>query len=125
LVSIKGSYYGYYEDVHSLYLDLLKKGNCELLDAAEEIITNCPTHTMLIKIVSVINNNPARYEFLLEQKNSDEMLRYLQKTERMPEALELIKRRTDISDRLLNEFFKLQYGQTGYICYILEGFAFF
>jgi hypothetical protein len=55
---------------------------------------------MLVKIVSVTGDDPVRYELLLEQKNSGEMLRYLQKKERMPEALALIKRKTDISDSL-------------------------
>ena len=102
----RGSSYSRHEDVHTLYLDFLKKGNYELSDAAVEIITNCPTHTMLAKIVSVINSNSARYELLLEEKDSGEMLRYLQKQERLPEALALIKRKPNINDSLVYDFFK-------------------
>lgn len=104
-LTINRGSYSRYEDVHALYLDFLIKGNCELLEAATDIIVHCPTHTMLIKIASA-TGDPARFEKLLEQKNAGEMLRYLQKQERLPEALELIKRKTDISDSLLNEFFK-------------------
>ncbi|MCL1822159.1 MAG: SWIM zinc finger family protein [Prolixibacteraceae bacterium] len=98
--------YSRYEDVHSLYLDLLKKDNRELAGIAADIIANCPTHTMLAKIVSATGGKHARYELLLEQKSAGEMLLYLQKNNRLPEALELIKRKPDISDSLVNEFFK-------------------
>ena len=101
----RGSYYDH-ENVYILYLDFLKKGDCELSDAAAEAITYCPTHTMLAKIVSLIGSESIRFELLLEQKNVGEMLRYLQKEERLPEALDLIKRKPEISDSLLNDFFK-------------------
>ena len=102
----RGSY-SRHEDVHTLYLDFLKKGNCELSDAAVETITNCPTHTMLAKIVSATDGDPARYELLLEQKDSGEMLLYLQKQERLPEALALIKRKPNIYESLVYDFFKV------------------
>ena len=100
-----GSYYKH-EDVHTLYLDFLKKENCELSDVAANIIVNCPTHTMLVKIVSVTGDDSARYELLLEQKDAGEMLLYLQQKERLPEALALIKRKLNIYDSLVYDFFK-------------------
>ena len=95
-----------HEKARTLYLDLLAKGNHDLSDAASDAIINCPTDTMLSKIVSFINDHPARYELLLEEKNADAMLRYLQKDKRLPEALDLIKRKPNISESLLNEFFR-------------------
>ena len=100
----RGSYYNH-EDVHTLYLDFLKKENGELSGAAADIIVHCPTHTMLAKIVSV-TDDPVRFEKLLEQKNAGEMLLYLQKMERLPEAIDLIKRKPNISDNLLYVFYK-------------------
>ena len=104
-LAVNNGSYSRHENVHTLYLDLLKKGNYELSDTAAEIIVHCPTHTMLMKIVSA-TGDPARFEKLLEQKNAGEMLLYLQKEERLPEALALIKRKSNISDSLLYDFFK-------------------
>jgi hypothetical protein len=100
-----GLYYKH-EDVHSIYLDLLIKGDIDLSDVSDQIIANCPTHTMLAKIISATGGNDAdRYELLLEKKSADQLLLYLQKSNRLPEALALIKRK-NISDSLLNDFYK-------------------
>jgi hypothetical protein len=98
--------YSCHENVHTLYLDLLKKGNRELSDAAADVIVHCPTCTMLSNIVSLNCGDSARYELLLEQKSAGELLRYMQKNERLPEALALIQRNPDIYDNLVNEFFR-------------------
>ena len=100
------SYFNHHEDVYSLYLDLLKKENNGISSAAAEIIVNCPTHTLLKKIISLTNSDPARYELLLEQKNAGELLRYLQNEDRLTEAMALIKRKSNISESLINEFFR-------------------
>jgi len=105
-LTTNGGSYSRHEAVHSLYLDLLKKDKRDLSEIAAEIITNCPTHTMLDKIVSATGNDPARYELLLEQKDAGEMLRYLQKNNRLSEALALIKYKPNISDSLVNDFFR-------------------
>jgi uncharacterized Zn finger protein len=102
----RDSYYFRNEKVHALYLDLLKKENRDLSDIAADIISNCPTHTMLAKVFSVTDHDHDRYELLLEQKNAGEMLLYLQKNDRLPEALALIKRKPDIYDSLINDFFR-------------------
>ena len=95
------------EDAWSFYLDLLKKGNRNLSDIAAEAIINCSTGKMLSKIISLTDNDPARYELLLEEKNAGEMLCYLQKKERLPEALALIKRKKNkLTDNQILEFFK-------------------
>ena len=104
-----GSYFNLHEDVYSMYLDLLKKKNGDISKDAEEIIVHCPTHTMLTKIISLTDltdGNAARYEVLLEHNNAGEILRYLQNNDRLPEALELIKRKPNISESLQNEFFR-------------------
>ena len=106
LAENRSSYYSG-ADVWSFYLDLLRKGNHDLSDAAAEAIINCPTDTMLSKIISVINSEPSRYELLLEKKNAEAMLCYLQKQERLPEALALIKRKPTISESQVLDFFRL------------------
>ncbi len=105
LVANQGSYY-HNEDVYSLYLDLLKKGNYDLFEAAAEAIVNSPTNTMLSKAISVTGGGSIRYEQLLEQKNAGEMLRYLEKTNRLSEALALIKRKNNIYEDQVYEFFR-------------------
>ncbi|MDR0796146.1 MAG: SWIM zinc finger family protein [Tannerella sp.] len=99
-------FFSYDEDVHSLYLDFLQKGNHELSEVAAEIIVRCPTQTMLTKIISLTGDDPARYELLLEQKNNVELLRYLQNNNRLHEALALVNRRPGMSDSSVNDFFK-------------------
>jgi hypothetical protein len=105
LTDNRGSYYRH-EDAWSFYLDLLEKGNHDLSDAASDAIVNCSTDTMLSKIVSIIGGDTTRYELLLEEKDADSMLRYLQKENRLQEALTLIKRKTHISENLIHDFFR-------------------
>jgi len=105
-LTVNSGSYRSHEKARTLYLDLLAKGKHDLTDVASDAITNCPTDTMLSKIISLINDDPARYELLLEKKNADAMLRYLQKEKRLPEALDLIKRKTNISESLLYDFFR-------------------
>jgi hypothetical protein len=98
--------YSYHEDVYFIYLDLLKKSNIELSDISAQIILSCPTHTMLIKVISATgSNDTGRYESLLEKKSPDQLLLFLQKTNRLPEAMALIKRK-DIAENLLNDFYR-------------------
>ncbi len=124
LAANKGSYY-YNEEVYSLYLDLLKKGNSDLSEAAADAITNSSTNTMLSKVVSMIAGIPTRYEQLLEQKNPNEMLRYLEKGNRLPEALALIKRKTNINEDLVHGFFRMHKmvfpaDATAYFCKVIN-----
>jgi uncharacterized Zn finger protein len=105
LAENRSSYYSR-ENAWSFYLDLLKKGNRDLTDIAADAIINCSTDTMLSKIVSITAGDPACYELQLEEKNAGAMLRYLQKENRLPEALALMKRRSNISEDLVHDFFK-------------------
>ena len=98
--------YSNYEDAWSLYLDLLKKGKQDLTDIAADAIVNCSTETMLSKVISLTDSNPTRYELLLEKENAGALLRYLQKNERLQEALALINRNDNILDNQVLNFFK-------------------
>ena len=100
----RGSYESH-EEARALHLDLLKKGCHDLSEAAADAIVYCSTETMLSKIVSMIDGNTERYESLLEEKNANELLVYLQKKKRLSDALSLIKRRTSISENLSYNFF--------------------
>ena len=100
------SSYSRHENAWSFYMDLLVKGKHDLPDIAADAIINCPTDTMLSKIVSITDVAPARYELLLEEKNVGALLRYLQKGERLPEALDLIKRTTNIPESQVLDFFR-------------------
>ena len=98
--------YHKYENGWSLYLDLLMKGKQDITEIAADAIINCSTDTMLSKVISITDSNPARYELLLEKENTEAMLRYLQKKERLPEALDLINRYDNIPDNQVLNFFK-------------------
>ena len=101
----KSSHWGD-EPVYSLYLDLLQKGEHELLGAAREAISGCPTDSMLKKIVTMIPSHSTEYEKLLEKNNAGDFLKYLESEKRLPEAFELIKRKPTISDYQQYDFFK-------------------
>ena len=101
----KSSYWGD-EPVYSLYLDLLQKGEHDLFGAAREAVYGCPTDAMLKKIVSMLPSHSTEYEQLLEGKNAEEFLKYLDSEKRLLEALELIKRKPTISGYQQYDFFK-------------------
>lgn len=94
------------EKVYVLYLDLLKKDQLDLANAAKEAIFHCPTCSMLQKIASLVNNGLSDYESILEQKNAGHMLEYLETKGRLSEALALIKRSKGIWDTQVCNFFK-------------------
>jgi|GEM_PF-2752519 len=101
----RNSHYGD-ENVYFLYLDLLQKGGYELSGIAGEVVWECPTNSMLKKVVSLLPSKSAAYEQVLEQKDAGEFLVYLEKEKRLAEALELIKRTPDIADYQQYDFFK-------------------
>jgi hypothetical protein len=92
--------------VFSLYLDLLAKVNLNLSGAAREAISHCPSSSMLIKIASMMKDDLSGYELILEKKNAEELLDYLEKKKRLPEALALINRNKGIWDERVFSFFK-------------------
>ena len=105
LTENRSSYY-LHENAWSFYLDLLAKGEYDLSDVAADAIINCATDTMLTKIVSITGGDTSRYELILEKNNAGAMLRYLQKEERLPEALALIKRNDKIIESQILDFFR-------------------
>ena len=105
LTENRSSYY-LHEKPWSFYLDLLVKGKHDFPDIAADAIISCPTDTLLSKIVSITDAAPARYELLLEEKNAGALHLYLQKEERLQEALDLIKRTTKIPENQVLDFFR-------------------
>ena len=98
--------YSRHEKAWSFYLDLLMKGEYDFSDVAADAIINCATDTMLTKIVAITVGDPSYYEQLLEKNNAGAMLRYLQKEERLSEALNLIKRGANIIESQVHDFFR-------------------
>jgi hypothetical protein len=94
------------DEVYTLYLDLLAKAGLSLSDAAKEAITHCPTCSTLQKIASLMSEGMSKYELILEQKALEQLLDYLEITNRLPEALELIKRSKNIWHTRVFDFFK-------------------
>ncbi len=94
------------EDVYFLYLDLLKEENFNLQDAAKESISRCPTSAMVQKIASLLPEEITIYEKILEQKNVDDLLDYLETSGRLQECLALIKRKKTLDESNVYSFFK-------------------
>ena len=94
------------DEVYTLYLDLLAKAGLSLSEAAKEAITHCSTCSMLQKIASVVSEGMSDYELTLEQKASGQLLDYLEITNRLSEAMALIKRSKNIWHTRVFDFFK-------------------
>jgi hypothetical protein len=94
------------DEVYTLYLDLLAKAGLSLSEAAKEAITQCSTCSMLQKIASLISEGMSDYELTLEQKAAGQLLDYLEITDRLPEAMALIKRSKNIWHTRVFDFFK-------------------
>ncbi|MBN1117294.1 MAG: SWIM zinc finger family protein [Bacteroidales bacterium] len=94
------------DEVYTLYLDLLAKAGLSLSYAAKEAITHCSTCSMLQKIASLNSEGMLDYELTLEQKAAQQLLDYLEITDRLPEALALIMRSKNIWHNRVFDFFK-------------------
>jgi hypothetical protein len=94
------------DEVYTLYLDLLAKSGLSLSEAAKEAISHCSTCSMLQKIATLMSEGMSEYELVLEQKAAEQLLDYLENTDRLPEALALIKRSKNIWDTRVFDFFK-------------------
>ncbi len=99
------NYYGD-EQVHSLYLDLLAESGADIIDAAKVALVKCPGYDMIEKILSLTNENIAQFEIILMDKAPGEMLTYLEKCERLTEALNLVQTNNSIWDNDRNHFFR-------------------
>jgi hypothetical protein len=100
------SYYAK-QEAYIFYLELLKKGKHDASEVAADAIRKNPNYLMLFTIKSLFDYAPDRYELLLKQKNAGEYLRYLEKENRLSEALALIKENQTIAENLVSDFFKL------------------
>ena len=94
------------ENVYTLYLDLLAKAGLSLSEAAKEAINKCSSCSMLQKIASLVSEGMSDYELVLEQKAGVQYLDYLEITDRLPEAMALIKRSKNIWYTRVFDFFK-------------------
>lgn len=94
------------EKLYMLYLDLLAKAGLNLSEAAKDAITHCSTCSMLQKIASITRDGLYKYELILEQKAAEQFLNYLETSNRLPEAMELIKRSKNIWHARVFDFFK-------------------
>lgn len=99
---------GYNESsVYIRYLDLLKKAQYPLLDAAKRAVTNCSTSIILQKTASMVDKDELLIlEQILVQKYAGEFLDYLEKNGRLTEALALIQSNKKIEDSQIYSFFK-------------------
>jgi tetratricopeptide (TPR) repeat protein len=92
--------------VNILYLELLFQSKKPFLEIAETSINKSPTAEMLKKIISLLPEKKAVFEKLLENKNANELLEYYETSNRLEEALALIKRVKKINESIVLDFFK-------------------
>ena len=94
------------KEVCFIYLDQLKKENLDLDKPAVQCLRACPTEEVLAKIAEILPSSSAKFEKILEEKHPASLLDYLEKNQRLPEALALVKRgRSIYEDRKLT-FYK-------------------
>lgn len=94
------------EGIYSFYLDLLSKAGFDMSEAAREAILNRSTCAMLQKIALMMKGDLKAYELILEQKNKEQLLKYLESENRLIEALDLIKRSQHMWGTQVYDFFK-------------------
>lgn len=94
------------EPVYLLYLDLIDPQDPALQEVSEEAMNCCASSSILEKIAALSGKDMDRYERMLEEKNPQGMLEYLEKQGRLSEALSLLKRHDTIWDHLRYAFFK-------------------
>lgn len=94
------------QKVYFLYLDLLKAENRDLVEAAKDAISRCATCAMIQKIAVLLPDDIRVYEDILESKGAEEMLDYLEASERLEEGLTLIKRSQRIWESRIDKFSK-------------------
>ncbi len=94
------------EGLYTHYLDLLAKAQLNLSDAAKEAISHCSNCSMLQKIRSLVSDDLSNYELILEQKAAGELLKYMEISDRLSDALALIKRSKSIWNTQMFDFFK-------------------
>jgi len=89
-----------------LYLELSVKLNYDLDESTRIAITRCPDATMLKKIKEITSGSGIEYEDILKSKDTEELLKYYEKENRLQDAVSLIKESGEIWDTTLFEFFK-------------------
>ncbi|AHM62766.1 zinc finger SWIM domain protein [Flammeovirgaceae bacterium 311] len=94
------------EQVYLLYLDLLGTQGQELEAASIEAMNCCASSSILEKIEAVGGTDWELYERIMEQKNPQGLLEYLEKRGRLGEAISLLKRSDTIWDHYRYLFFK-------------------
>jgi hypothetical protein len=94
------------EDVYALYLNLLRKDNLPLESIAEEALNNYPSQTMLLYVIKNNHFNTRKYEQIILQKRPEQGLDYLEKMNRLQEALELVCSPAYIHEARKTNFFK-------------------
>jgi len=94
------------EEVYDLYLNLLKKNNQPLESIAEEALNNYPSQTMLLSVIENDPSNARKYEQVVLQRRPEQGLDYLEKMNRLQEALELICSSVYIYEARKADFFK-------------------
>ncbi|MEX2233142.1 MAG: SWIM zinc finger family protein [Cyclobacteriaceae bacterium] len=95
------------ENIYFLYLDLLKVENFDLQEVAKESITRCPTCSMLQKIATLLPGDISVHEEILEKKNPGDLLGYLERSGRLSECLDLVKRNKHIWEDRVFDFYKM------------------
>ncbi len=94
------------EQLYLLYLDLLHARGQDLESVCLEAINCCGSSNIMEKIAAVSSKDIAEYERMLEAQNPQGLLEYLEKTGRLAEAHNLLKRNDAIWDHYRYVFYK-------------------
>lgn len=94
------------EDVYALYLNMLRKNSLPLESIAEEALNNYPSQTMLLNVIENDHFNTRKYEQIIMQRRPEQGLDYLEKMNRLQEALALVCSSAYINEISKTNFFK-------------------
>jgi uncharacterized Zn finger protein len=89
-----------------LYLDQMKAEKLDLHDAILKCLNQCPNESMLRRVLELLPSAAAVCEAILEKQRPEELLNYLESTNRADDALSLTKRSKVIQHRRVFTFYK-------------------
>jgi len=92
--------------IFMLYLDYLQEEGKDVFKPALDAISRCPIEQVMQKISSLRCVDIAACEAILEKKDPEEMLSYLESKGRLREGLALVSRSEMIYESRVYEFFK-------------------
>ena len=79
-------------NVYNFYLILIGAADPKFDSIAQDALKRCDDHEILITINNLIGKSDKKFEDILKKENKWEFLKFLEKSERIPEAVKLVSK---------------------------------